>query len=831
MASSTFLHSYSLLLLIILPFLPSVFSATSSNCSANSIHLNSTLVTNHTWNSPSGLFAFGFQNVLSNKEFMSVLAVWFPKDPHRTIVWYAKYKQTSDLGTMHAVSSMQKSLAFPSDSTVKLTNKGIVLYDQNGQEMWHRPKNNSIALVRCASMLDSGNFVLLDETGKHVWESFEEPTDTFLPGQILAKPKSFRARHSNTSFYDGSFELAWQSDYNFVLYYSPQSSVTREAYWATQTNSYDESLLVFNESGHMYIKRSNTGKVIREVLYGGSEEFLYMARIDPDGLFRLYRHRKDDDTIADSCSSGWWSVVDRYPKDICLSITMQTGNAICGYNSYCITINGNPSCECPDIFSSFDHDNNLKTCRPDFPLPSCNKDGWEQNKDLVDFKEYQNLDWPLSDYDKLVGTAMDKDMCRQKCLEDCFCAVAIYGEGQCWKKKYPLSNGRKHPNVTRIALVKIPKTGLNKDGTGSLGNGREQSTIVLVISILLGSSVFLNVILLVALFAAFYIFYHKKLLNSPNLSAATIRYYTYKELEEATTGFKQMLGRGAFGTVYKGVLKSDTSRYVAVKRLDKVVQEGEKEFKTEVSVIGQTHHRNLVRLLGYCDEEEHRLLVYEYMNNGSLACFLFGISRPHWNQRVQIALGIARGLTYLHEECSTQIIHCDIKPQNILLDELFTPRIADFGLAKLLLAEQSKATKTGLRGTVGYFAPEWFRKASITTKVDVYSFGVVLLEIICCKSSVSFAMASEEETLIDWAYRCYSQGKVAKLVENDEEAKKDIKRVEKHVMVAIWCIQEDPSLRPSMKKVTQMLEGVTTVSLPPRPAIFSSSSFETSFTL
>lgn len=115
-----------------------------------------------------------------------------------------------------------------------------------------------------------------------------------LPGKNLAKPKSFRARHSDTSFYDGSFELAWQSDYNFVLYYSPQSSVTREAYWATQTNSYDESLLVFNESGHMYIKRSNTGKVIREVLYGGSEEFLYMARIDPDGLFRLYRHRKGE---------------------------------------------------------------------------------------------------------------------------------------------------------------------------------------------------------------------------------------------------------------------------------------------------------------------------------------------------------------------------------------------------------------------------------------------------------------------------------------------------------------------------------------------------------
>ncbi|KAL5760563.1 hypothetical protein ACOSQ2_019401 [Xanthoceras sorbifolium] len=160
--------------------------------------------------------------------------------------------------------------------------------------------------------------------------------------------------------------------------------------------------------------------------------------------------------------------------------------------------------------------------------------------------------------------------------------------------------------------------------------------------------------------------------------------------------------------------------------------EGEREFKTEVSVIGQTHHKNLVRLLGYCDEGEHRLLVYEYMSNGSLASFLFGISRPNWNQRVQIVLGIARGLMYLHEECSTQIIHCDIKPQNILLDEYLTARISDFGLAKLLLADQTRAARTGRRGTIGYFAPEWFRKASISVKVDVYSFGVMLLEIKCC---------------------------------------------------------------------------------------------------
>ncbi|XP_027357029.1 G-type lectin S-receptor-like serine/threonine-protein kinase LECRK3 [Abrus precatorius] len=811
-SQSTTMASISLHYYCVLLFLPLILSVSSINTNSKcSVNLNSSLTNDtFTWNSASGEFTFGFQSVLfDDKEFMLVLAVWFSNDPNHTIVWYAK--------------NTNQNPSFPLGSTVNLTNKGLVVYDPKGHNTWHRPEKDNNVIVSCASMLDNGSFVLFDKDGKLIWESFEEPTDTILPGQNLANHPSFKARQSDTSFYDGSFELNWQRDGNLVLYYAPQSSdqttqaPTLEAYWSTGTYITD-SQLIFDEVGQMYIK-SDTSEVL--VTSGGSKEFMYMARIDPDGVFRFYYHRKTENVIAGSCRSGWWSELQRYPQDICLAFTKQTGNIICGFNSYCVTINGKTNCECPEQYSPFKHDN-LTGCRPDFPLPNCNQEGWEQNTDLVDFKEYKNLDWPLSDYDMLTGPAMDKDMCRQKCLEDCFCAVAIYDVGRCWKKKYPLSNGRKHPNVTRIALVKVPKTSLNKVV-------KRKSTLVLVISILLGSSVFLNVLLFVALFAALLFFYHKKLLN-PNLSTGTTRCFTYKELEEATTGFKQILGRGAFGTVYKGVLTSYTSRYVAVKRLDKVVQEGEKEFKTEVSVIGQTHHRNLVRLFGYCDEGDHRLLVYEYMSNGSLARFLFGISRPHWNQRVQIALGIARGLTYLHEECSTQIIHCDIKPQNILLDDLFTPRISDFGLAKLLLAEQTQAAKTGLRGTIGYFAPEWFRKGSITTKVDVYSFGVMLLEIICCKSSVDSAMANEEEVLIDWAYHCYSQGNVVKLVENDEEAKSDIKRVEKHVMVAIWCIQEDPSLRPSMKKVTQMLEDVITISVPPRPSMFSSSSFRTSFT-
>ncbi|VVA31695.1 PREDICTED: G-type lectin S-receptor [Prunus dulcis] len=181
--------------------------------------------------------------------------------------------------------------------------------------------------------------------------------------------------------------------------------------------------------------------------------------------------------------------------------------------------------------------------------------------------------------------------------------------------------------------------------------------------------------------------------------------FSYRELQEATNGFTEELGRGAFGVVYKGTIKIGSGVQVAVKKLNCVIQDGEKEFKTELSVIGKTHHKNLVCLVGYCDEGEHRLLVYEFLSNGTLASFLFADTKPSWTQRIEIACGVAKGLLYLHEECSTQVIHCDIKPQNILLDDYYTARISDFGLAKLLMMNQSH-THTAIRGTKGYVAPE-----------------------------------------------------------------------------------------------------------------------------
>ncbi|KAF7013423.1 hypothetical protein CFC21_027507 [Triticum aestivum] len=344
-----------------------------------------------------------------------------------------------------------------------------------------------------------------------------------------------------------------------------------------------------------------------------------------------------------------------------------------------------------------------------------------------------------------------------------------------------------------------------------------------------GSSVLVNLLLISILLFGTYcgitITSRKKLQSSQSSGSSILapKIFTYNELEKATSGFHEVLGSGASGTVYKGQLQDEHVTSIAVKKIKKLQQETEKEFMVEVQTMGQTSHKNLVRLLGLCNEGTDRLLVYEFMTNGSLNEFLFGDARPHWSLRVQVALGVARGLLYLHEECSTQIIHCDIKPQNILLDDNFMAKIADFGLAKPLQANQTQ-TNTGIRGTRGYVAPEWFKNIRITSKVDVYSFGVILLELVCCRRNVEVEIADEEQAILTyWANDCYRSGRIDLLVEGDDEAIFNIKKAEHFVAVALWCLQEEPTMRPTMHKVAEMLDGAVQIPTPPDPSSYISS--------
>ncbi|KAM5582507.1 hypothetical protein ABKV19_002763 [Rosa sericea] len=404
-----------------------------------------------------------------------------------------------------------------------------------------------------------------------------------------------------------------------------------------------------------------------------------------------------------------WVPLWSAPPNIYQEINADSGPSICGYNSICtLAADKRPTCLCPPGYSLLDSDDPSGSCYPDFKQGCKNELSYAE--DLYDVQVLADTDWLISSYMQLNDSTADT--CSQSCLQDCSCAVAIYSNQTCQKKKFPLSYGREDNNLNATAFIKL--TTVKK---------KSRTTSVHVGSVLLGTSVFVSFMLGTAVCLGLFFGFRKKHARFPQNDLDTnLHSFSHKELQEATNGFNEELGKGCFGIVYKGIIQLGSGVQVAVKKLNRVIQDGEKEFKTELNIIGRTHHKNVVHLVVYCDEGQQRSLVYEFLSNGTLASFLFGNEKPSWRQRLEIAYGVAKGLLYLHEKCTTQIIHCDIKPQNILFDDNYIARISDFGLAKLLMTNQSQ-THTAIRGTKGYVAPEWFRNMVITTKVDVYGFG------------------------------------------------------------------------------------------------------------
>ncbi|URE14130.1 G-type lectin S-receptor-like serine threonine-protein kinase [Musa troglodytarum] len=386
------------------------------------------------WLSPSGDFAVGFYPLDSDTSLF-LLAVWYDSTSPKAVVW-----------------SANRDAPVAAGSTLQLTSDGrLSLRDQDGKQVW----NAGAANASFAALLDTGNLVLAASSSNFLWQSFDFPTDTLLPGQVLIQGSSLRSQLTDSDTSDGRFQLVAQTDGNLVLY--PLALPTGNqyvAYWSTGTTG-SGNQLVYNETGSLYYAVTNGTIVsISPTSTFSTRNFYQRARLDPDGVFRQYIYPKNG--TAGGSLGKTWNTVAKVPLDICRDLVVENvGSGVCGFNGYCSSDGDQTriSCMCPPQYSFIDPDKKYKGCKQDF-LQIC--EGY--NPDDFELIPVDNVDWPYYDYEYY--TNVDQLRCAQYCLEDCFCVVAIFSsnDGGCWKKRQPLAHGRMGSYVDRRALIKVSKS-------------------------------------------------------------------------------------------------------------------------------------------------------------------------------------------------------------------------------------------------------------------------------------------------------------------------------------------------------------------------------------
>ncbi|XP_022730513.1 G-type lectin S-receptor-like serine/threonine-protein kinase SD3-1 [Durio zibethinus] len=725
-----------------------------------------------TWVSQNGFFAFGFLEDYQRADNIDGFVVG---------IRYNLGVKAANLPVWTVGGGVRVS----ENSTVRLSLDGrLILYDNpSGLIVWS--SNTSSLGVKKATLLNNGNLVLMDLDDNVVWESFDSPTTTLLPGQSLHFPQTLRAPSTKSV----------SSYYNFVIRYSGELALVWEAnvtYWRVHLSSNDViKEAEFDSNGAFGLIDDKSRRVwsITSKDFEDRSAVLRHLRIDSDGNLRIYSWLN---------SLRVWRVEWQAVENQCNVFGSCGLYSICGFNST------GPICDC--LYQD------SVTWGSDLPLVDSSGSGCRKMADLDNCKMKTSMLtlrrtvlyglYPPQDVDMMLSEAA----CKEYCSNDTSCVAVTSkndGSGVCTVKRTSFVSGYRSPSIPATSFLKVclvPQAVLARGANpqnnaksfpltseGFVGHGGDKKMFIRAIILIV--SVTTMGFITIEMFVFWYIYRRRQIKEQAripfgkdiqmNCHHSFLIRVSFEEIKELTSNFANQLGP----SVYKGVSPNEIP--VAVKVLNNVVAT-EKDFRVLVSTLGGMYHQHLVSLKGFCFEGEQKCLLYEYVSNGSLDKFLFNMeqrkSELNWQQRLDIALGVARALAYLHTQCQTCVAHGNLRLESVLLDEKFVPKVTDFGLRTLVGKEAASSSES-------------------PAERDIFMFGELLLQIVTCERDI---LGSNMHSLVSMINEEH------KLEDSVESEKLEIA-----IKIALWCLQNQPFLRPSIGEVVRVLEGSLSVDRPP----------------
>uniref|UniRef100_A0A9I9CEU1 Receptor-like serine/threonine-protein kinase n=1 Tax=Cucumis melo TaxID=3656 RepID=A0A9I9CEU1_CUCME len=739
----------------------------------------------------AGEFIIGSTQILVSSQENFVLGIFNPQGSRFQYlgIWYKNNPQT-----IVWVANRDNPLV---NSSAKLTvnvEGTIILLNETGGVLWSSPSPGSMKLPT-AQLLNTGNLVVTESGSEnYLWQSFDYPSDTLLTGMKLGWDSKSGLNRKLTSWKSANDPSPGGFTYSIETDGLPQFVIR-------------EGPLILFRGGPWYGNRFSGSGALRDTA-------IYSPKFDYNASAALFSYDAADNLFVRLTLNAagyvqqfywvddgkYWNPLYIMPGDRC------DVYGLCGDFSVC-TFSLTAECDCmvgfepksPNDWERFRWSDGCvrkdnRTCR--------NGEG---------FKRISSVKLPdSSGYLVNVNTSIDD--CEAACLNNCSClAYGImelptggYGCVTWFHKlvdvKFVLENGQ--DLYIRVAASELDTTKKK-----------------LLVAIFVSVASFLGLLAFVICFILGRRRRVRDNMISPDNSEGHIQsqenevempIFDFTTIEIATNGFSfsNKIGEGGFGPVYKG--KLSCGQEIAVKRLAEGSGQGQSEFKNEVLLISQLQHRNLVKLLGFCIHQEETLLVYEYMQNKSLDYFLFDNQRRsllNWQKRLDIIIGIARGLLYLHRDSRLRIIHRDLKVSNILLDNEMTPKISDFGMARMFGEGQTVTQTKRVVGTYGYMSPEYALDGCFSLKSDVFSFGVILLEIVSGKKNRGFFHTDHQLNLLGHAWKLWDEQNALELMDTSLEDEFQPSEALRCIQVGLLCVQQNPDERPTMWSVLSMLEG------------------------